>query len=238
MQKLLAIILSFLKAPGNILAGLGKRPITAACENGPDGADANTNIMGVRTAAVTIAFAVGAADGNLGEREIDFIRKWARKNICSLSPSRKTKRELEKALKEAVSFFRQGNKLDIKTICGEIVIIATIAQRYDILELCLRVTQLKESVTAEKIDLLKNIANWMELNQARFRAMIENILPINMHEVKDSEILLGITSDMDEEQTRECINHEYKKWNARVTSSDPKIREQADCMLRFISASR
>ena len=68
--------------------------------------------------------------------------------------------------------------------------------------------------------------------------MAERILPAEMHEVEDAEIVLGITSDMSSETARQCINNEYRKWNARVTNPDPAIQSQANYMLQFIARAR
>lgn len=72
----------------------------------------------------------------------------------------------------------------------------------------------------------------------RFRLMVEKIVPANMHQTEDVEVILGVTSDMSKEQTRQHLNKEYRKWNARVTNSNPEIQNQADYMLNFIAEVR
>ena len=59
-----------------------------------------------------------------------------------------------------------------------------------------------------------------------------------MHETMDQEVILGVSSDMGKEKTREQLNKEYIKWNSRVTSSDPAIQSQADEMLKLIAEAR
>ncbi|MHC4657504.1 MAG: hypothetical protein ACYS91_21185, partial [Planctomycetota bacterium] len=99
--------------------------------------DLQENRRRTKTLTVALAFAVGAADSRLFNCEVELIKNWARKNIGlsgtspgkrhpaeSLKlaqPSNDTKHELDKALDEAVSFFRDGNKLDTYNICKEIV---------------------------------------------------------------------------------------------------------------------
>jgi 23S rRNA U2552 (ribose-2'-O)-methylase RlmE/FtsJ len=100
------------------------------------------------------------------------------------------------------------------------------------------VAQSKGSVTAEELTFLKNMASWLEVDSDRFRIMMEKILPVDMHEVRDVETILGITSDMSKERVRKHLNKEYGKWNSRVTNADPDIQTQADQMLKLIAEAR
>ena len=148
------------------------------------------------------------------------------------------RRKLEKALNKTVGFFRDGNQLDTYKICKEIVEIAPIADRYDILDLCLHVAQANGVATVEELALLKKLASWLEIDINRFHSMMEKTLPANMHEVEDVEVILGVTLDMSKDETRQHLNKEYRKWNARVTNFDPEIQTQADHMLKLITQAR
>jgi len=196
------------------------------------------NTQRAKILAVRLAFAVSAADNQLPDCEVELIKNWARNNIDCSGVSNRARRKLDKALSQAVDFFRDGNQIDTYETCREIVEIASLAERYEILELCLYVTQAKGIATVEELALLKNLAKRLEVNIERFRSMMEKILPVGMHEVEDAEVVLGVTSDMSKEQTRRHLNKEYRKWNSRVTNCDPEVQDQADHMLRFIADAR
>jgi tellurite resistance protein len=200
--------------------------------------DLQENIQRTKTLAVALAFAVSAVDGKLYDCEIELIKNWARNNVDISQASDKARNSLEKALNKTVAFFSAGNHLNIYDICTEIVEIVPIAQRYDILDLCLQVAQANGVASSEEINLLKNLADWLEVDPKRFRSMVEKTLPVDMHETKDQEVILGVSSDMGKEKTREQLNKEYIKWNSRVTSSDPAIQNQADQMLKLIAEAR
>ena len=200
--------------------------------------DLKENIQRSKTLAVALAFTVSATDSKMYECEIELIKNWSRENIDLTETSSKERRKLEKALKETITFFREGNKLNSHDICREIVEIAPPAEREPILNLCLHVAQANGSVTSEEMNLLKDFANWLEIDEDKFREMVQKVLPINMHEVKDAETILGVTSDMNKEKARQHLNKEYSKWSARVTSSDPEIQSQADQMLKLIAEAR
>jgi tellurite resistance protein len=200
--------------------------------------DLKGNIKRSKTLAVALAFSVSAANNKLDDCEIELIKDWTRENIDLSEEASKERRKLEKALNETIVFFRGGNKLNSYDICQEIVEIATLADRYDIMNLCLYVAQANGSVSTEELNLLKDFANWLEIDADKFREMIQRVLPIDMHEVKDMETILGVTSDMNEENARRHLNKEYSKWNARVTNTDPEIQSQADQMLKLIAEAR
>ncbi len=200
--------------------------------------DLRENIKRTKTLAVALAFAVGAADNKLYDCEVELIKNWARNNITLPKTPKKERRQLEKALKQTVAFFHEGNQIDCYNICKEIVEIASIADCYEILDLCINVAAAKGTVSVEELNLLKNLVHWLEVDVNRFRQMMEKALPADMHQIEDLEIVLGITSDMSKIQTRHHLNNEYRKWNARVTNLDPKIQSQADYMLKFIAEAR
>ncbi len=72
----------------------------------------------------------------------------------------------------------------------------------------------------------------------RFRAMMEKVLPVNIHQVKDAKVVLGLGPNMSKEKTRRQLNTQYRQWNSRVTNADPKIQAQADQMLKLIAETR
>jgi len=168
------------------------------------------------------------------------IRKWAIDNILGDSEraSDKARRELDRALDKTIDFFLEGYRLNPYEICSELVEIVPVGQRYDVLDLCLHAAKADGTVLAEELALLKNLATWLEVDAERFRVMMEKVLPIHMHKVKDVEAILGITSDMSKERTRQHLNKEYSKWNSRVTNSDPNVQTQADQMLKLIAEAR
>jgi len=221
----------------------GKELACAKCDFAYDNpefgcVDLQENIQRTKTLAVALAFAVSAADQKLYECEIELIKNWTRENFDAAFASDKARYKLEQSLNKTVDFFRNGNQLNVYEICKEIVEIAPIADRYDILDLCLHVAKANGRVAAEELAILKNLASWLEVDTNKFRAMMEKTLPVNMHQVKDAEVIFGVTSDMSKEKTKRQLNKEYGKWNSRVTSSDPEIRAQADQMLELIAKAR
>ena len=200
--------------------------------------DLQENIQRAKTLAVALAFAVSAANNRLYLSQVEYIKSWARGNIDISTTSNHARRHLEKALNYTVCFFREGNGVDCAKICEEIVTITPVAERYDILEFCLNVAKAGGKASPGQMTLLQNLAMGLKVDMNRFRNMMDAILPVGMQEDSSIEVILGVAANMDKEETRQHLNNEYRKWNARVTSSDPEIQSQADQMLRFIAEAR
>ncbi len=212
---------------------------TCAYENNDIGyLDFEQNCQRAVNLGVGLAFAVSASDNKLFNCEIDLIKNWARSHVSLSDQSEKAQRQLEKQLDKTVTFFRRGNHLSTEGVCREIVTIAPAAERYDILELCLRVAQAKGMAAPEELAILSDLASWLEVDSDRFHAMMEKILPVGIHQVQDSITTLGITDEMSHDQIIQHLTREYGKWNSRVTNPDPQVRKQADQMLKLISETR
>jgi hypothetical protein len=221
----------------------GERLAYATCtgvyENTETGyLDVEDDIQRAKTLAVGLAFTVGAANGLLLDPEINVIAAWVKTNFGSAGASAGANLELDRALQKTATFFRRGGTLNVPQICREIVQIAPLVGRLDILDLCLRVAAAKGRVTAAELKLLKDLSEQLEVDRSRLRAMVEKILPIEMHQTKDAEMILGVTDAMSKDEARHQLNREYAKWSSRVISSDPAIRRQADQMIRLIADAR
>jgi len=212
---------------------------TGAYENTETGyLDIEDDIQRAKTLAVGLAFSVGAANGRLLDPEVNVIAAWVKTNFGTAGASAGANLELDRALQKTAAFFRRGGTLNLPQICREIVQIAPLVGRLDILDLGLRVAAAKGRVTAAELKLLKDLAEGLDIDRSRLRAMVEKTLPVEMHQTKDAEMVLGVTTKMSQDETRRQLNREYAKWSSRVISSDPAIRRQADQMIRLIADAR
>jgi hypothetical protein len=200
--------------------------------------DIEDNIQRAKTLAVGLAFSVAAADNELPDSEVIVIEGWVRTNFGAGQASASARSELDRAMQKTVAFFRKGGRLNMEEICREIVEIAPMIGRIEIMDLCLRVAGAKGQVNAAEMLLLKQLAACLVIDRTRLRTMVEKILPVHMHTSQDSEMILGVTEEMSREEARHQLNREYAKWSSRVISSDPGIRKQADQMLNVIANAR
>lgn len=190
--------------------------------------------------AVMLAVRVSAVDGSLDKREGAVVKRWIHEKIasCPAEHTEKVRSRLNGSVKRALGMLKDGSGPGSKEICAELVEIAPLAKRYEILEFCLAVAKADSAAKAQELNIVWSLAEMLEVNRERFRVMSEKSLPVGIHEAPDEHQILGINSQMSSEQLRAHLRKEYKKWNALVTHSDPAIREQADQMLELIAKKR
>jgi tellurite resistance protein len=199
-----------------------------------------------RTKELTIPLAIALAsiDGRPKDEEIKVIKQWMLENF-NLQDGNKSENEkvqfeekLEKALEQAVKFFTSGGRLEVRAVCHEVVKIAPAGLRLDIMRLLLNVAKADGIVTQPEMIVINKFAAWLQVERTKFRAMLEQVIPLSICQVKDADVLLGITADMDSESVCKYLNEEYRRWNSRVTNADAKIRDQAAKMLDLIAQAR
>ncbi len=200
--------------------------------------DLKENQQQVRVLAIAPALAVAAMDGKLSAGELGFIRGWALANIDLKAVSLRSKKGFEKALQKTAVLFKSPGAIDLQPVCEHIARLTPLAIRYDILEFFLYVARASGSVGRQTLQLLKSLASWLGADTERFRTLVEKVLPVNLHETMDNEVVLGVKEDMSREEILQRLNREYAKWNARVTNSDKTIKDQADKMLELIARAR
>ena len=200
--------------------------------------DIEDDIQRAKTLAVGLAFSVGAANGRLLDPEVNVIAAWVKTNFGSAEVSAGRGWSWIAPCRRRRPSFAGAAPSTCRRSAGRSRPIAPLVGRLDILDLCLRVAAAKGQVTAAELRLLKELSEGLEIDRSRLRAMVEKILPVEMHQTKDAEMILGVTSTMSKDEARHQLNREYAKWSSRVISSDPAIRRQADQMIRLIADAR
>ena len=138
-------------------------------------------------------------------------------------------------LAAAVGTGKNDCQPDIDAICSEMASIATIVEIYDAMELCLKTVADAGTTRRHQTELISRIADALAVDENRFLALSQKILPLGMHEERDLEFIFGITADMTGQEERNRLRDEYQKWNARVNHPDGDVQAQADQMLALIA---
>jgi len=191
----------------------------------------------LRLGATALAFAAADAGRKHTKAQFDMIRQWAANGLDLELVSFGARCRLWFALKSMAQTVGE-DRSGLQALCQHIVRTTPCAQRYDIMNLCLRVMGARKSVNQQELTFIRQLTAWFQLDPEHVRIMIEKTLPIGLFEELDAPTLLGITSDMPQEQVRTHLNQEYAKWNARVTHTDADIQNQAEQMLDLIAHLR
>jgi hypothetical protein len=165
------------------------------------------------------------------------VKNWVFSSAKSSPDQDKKTAQLHDAVNWAVRMITR-RKSDISLLCEQIVPIASFPDRCRILDFCMNLAKAKGYINQEKLVLLNQIAEKLEIEKELFLNMTEKILPPDICRVDDEKILIGITPGMDDRQAKKLLNQLYRKWSARVTNYNPDVRQKAAFMLKYIAQAR
>jgi len=208
-------------------------------ENGYKDAADNTKYF--EEMVVKASMLVSASDGKMDAAEAKVVNSWIQKRISRYGESFQAehKERLNGYVKDVYREI-QNNDVDIYEILEGIDNITSEGDRFELFQVCLDVAQADGEADRAELDMVREIADIMNLDEKQFKSMIEKTLPITMHtgEAQTLESLVGITSDMTTSEIKKHLRETYKKWNQRVAHSDPEIRAQANKMIEIVAELR
>lgn len=192
--------------------------------------------------AVKLAVSVSAADGVFAGTESRMVKEWIQKRVASSIESQKdeVRTRLEGAVETAMIASSSAAPEDLIHLCNDLIEMnpipeASMGDRYDILELCLKVASADGTAKGVEMDLVSALADSLGVDRDRFRTMTDKIVPVSIHETEDVNKLLGIDPDWSVQQKRKHLRQENRKWRALATHSDQDKKEQARQMQELIA---
>jgi hypothetical protein len=131
-----------------------------------------------------------------------------------------------------------GRKINLASVCKRMKKSATIVQLYGAVGRCLEAAGKGGRVEKNQTDMLVKIANLLEIDEDKFLAMAQKILPATEVEIVDTDFIVGLREGATIEQTLDRLGDEYRKWNGRVTHPDTRMRQLAEYSLTLITQKR
>lgn len=144
----------------------------------------------------------------------------------------------EQTLESIIASYSGSQERWIEEACDGLLGWADPADRYTAVEFCLKIAAAGSSIQKELIGRLRNIMKKLEIPEDRFQSLSQKYLTGRVGQMEDPMALLGLTEEMTEDQIRQKLTAEYRKWNARVTHPNAAVRQQADQMLNLITQLR
>jgi hypothetical protein len=152
--------------------------------------------------------------------------------------SPKYKRPFEKSFQKLLKLCRCAELEDIMEISEDMESKTTAGQRQEIVEFCLHLIHVSESISARALATLQGVAAIWKINANQFSELLEKMFSVERLQDIDPMVLLGMTDPMDTAQALRQLNQAYTKWNARVTHADKAVQRQADKLLSWIARAR
>ena len=239
-ERLLLFTLSLTAANGTVLVKSQSR--ISYTNTQPGYIDNMKSRLRAAELAVKLAVSVSAVDGSFAGTEGGVVREWIKKRIASSTESQReqVKEKLNNAVEAAMTASISAGADDLIHLCNDLIEMspipaASMGDKYDILELCLKVASADGTAMDAELDLVNSLADSLGVNRDRFRTMTEKILPVSIHETEDVNKILGIDPAWTREKKRKHLRKENRKWRALATHSDPEKQKQASQMQELIA---
>jgi len=190
------------------------------------------NVEDVLMGMITLAVMTCACDGEIHSDENSILQEW-----IDAKPE-KYRLMLRKTMQDALRQLEEKKGIPIKQVCKKLVDNAHVSDKYDALELCLRIVQVDGVGADDEMRFLMSVGRWLGLDYGKFREMRDKIIPVELYDSVDIDFLIGIHLEMTIDEKLKHLTKEYKRWNELTTHSNAKKREQAKQMIEFIANRR
>lgn len=185
---------------------------------------------------------IAAADGRLQQKELDVIKDWANLGTVHLEEDRaeEKKEEYSKYIKSSYNKAK-AKKLSLSDIIEEINEKAGREQKYETLDLLLKIAGADDKLSKDEDIMLNKIVKKLELDEQVFNEMKNKTLAtVGKIETSKGSVegLLGIKKDMSDKEKCKELRKQYSKWNSQTNSSNDKIKERAKEMVKIIADLR
>ena len=189
------------------------------------------NRLKVQGLSVQLAIGLAMSDGSLDRREGNVIKKWM-KEAVELAPESdrtKVKNSLNKAL-ETGSKKAKERKTNINYICKQLDKKAGVAEKYDVLELCLDVMSADGKADQEELayieEISKNIGiDYKEITKLKERRLLDLELPEAA--TADVDKALDIDPSWSQDEKKKHIMKLYRKYNSRINSAKNESQKKS-----------
>ena len=195
---------------------------------------------------IKIAVMMALTNNKVDNEESKIINAYMNEKASSSKFGAKNfyKMQMDEALSDAVAVLTSG-KFPIKKITTKIKKDFTTDEKYDIIELCLKILSADDKAESAEIKMIDLIANGVGITKtdSTYTALKDKYLLRLSDDGDDSlenlEIKLGIDPNLPYEEKRKYVVSQYKKWNSRLNVlEDPKERENAQKILDLLGEWR
>ena len=207
----------------------------------------------VEKTIIEFGFYLSSVDGEIDKKEGLLIKDWC-KNIVSSSPSGKTEETKKRLNADVTNALNLANNQDLSlsNIVKNFNNHASKVEKYEGLELGLKIMQADGKADKKELDTLDKISREIKIDPEEYKKLREQSLAtvdiiteketvLNSGTVERKDELarvIGFNVDDSKETIRKILITEGKKWRSRVNVSDDKIKINANNMLQLIAEAR
>lgn len=191
---------------------------------------------------IELAMAMAASDGTLDQNELNIIKDWSLLGVHGLDEDKQDKRKKHFTEFIKITYKKaKEKKLSMSKILEELNEKANKQQKYEAVDLLLKIIAADNKLSKEEDKLLRTIATKLELDEKVFSDMKNKTLATigSIETSKGSvEDLLGLNKTMSDQEKCKELRKQYSKWNAQTNNSNENLRKRAQEMVKVIAELR
>jgi uncharacterized tellurite resistance protein B-like protein len=184
---------------------------------------------------IILALLVAKSDGRIAMKEMSTIEKWIKEKF-----ENKQQRDLlithAKDVKESIK--EENDIYDIKSEIKKFSSDASKKIIYEGLDLLVRIMSADLSHDSNEKAIIQEFIDQNNIPKDEYQKVFNKHIDASMVENEITEVELGITPNMTLDEKKKVLRQQYQLWSKKVTSSDEKVRRNAESMIEKIAQER
>jgi hypothetical protein len=185
---------------------------------------------------INLALLVAQSDGRIAMKEMSSIEKWIDEKFSSDNEKKLKYIEHARDMKEKLkidSTYLDTNK-EIRKFSNE----ATKKIIYEGLDLLVRIMSADLSHDTNEKQIIQEFIDHNSIPKEEYQKIYNKHIDASMIENEITEVELGITPNMTLAEKKKVLREQYQLWSKKITSSDEKVRRNAETMIEKIAKER
>jgi uncharacterized tellurite resistance protein B-like protein len=185
---------------------------------------------------IILALLVAKSDGRIAMKEMSTIEKWIKEKFENKQQQRDLLITHARDVKESI---KEEN--DIYDIKNEIKKFSSDASKkiiYEGLDLLVRIMSADLSHDSNEKAIIQDFIDQNNIPKDEYQKVFNKHIDASMVENEITEVELGITPNMTLDEKKKVLRQQYQLWSKKVTSSDEKVRRNAESMIEKIAQER
>jgi uncharacterized tellurite resistance protein B-like protein len=185
---------------------------------------------------INLALLVAQSDGRIAMKEMSTIEKWINEKFSSDNEKKEKYLDHARDMKEKLKIdglYLDTNK-EIRKFSNE----ASKKIIYEGLDLLVRIMSADLSHDTNEKQIIQEFIDHNSIPKEEYQKIYNKHIDASMIENEITEVELGITPNMTLLEKKKVLRDQYQLWSKKITSSDEKVRRNAESMIEKIAKER
>ena len=185
---------------------------------------------------INLALLVAQSDGRIAMKEMSTIEKWINEKFSSDNEKKEKYLDHARDMKEKLKI--DGSYLDTNKEIRKFSNEASKKIIYEGLDLLVRIMSADLSHDTNEKQIIQEFIDHNSIPKEEYQKIYSKHIDASMIENEITEIELGISPNMTLVEKKKVLRDQYQLWSKKITSSDEKVRRNAESMIEKIAKER